>query len=91
MHQPTSVLYSTYCQVNLADQYFSYTVDVSNVGCKCNAAMYFINMPGYENGSPYPADWGVYYCDANNVNGNKCPEYDTFEGCLLYTSPSPRD
>jgi len=69
-----------YWQVELADHYFSYTVDVSNVGCKCNAAMYFINMPGYENGQPYPADWGVYYCDANFVNGNWCPEYDTFEG-----------
>ena len=44
---------------------------MSNVGCKCNAAMYFINMPGYENGNPYPAEWGVYYCDANFVNGKE--------------------
>ena len=69
-----------YWQTNLADNVWSYDIDVSNVGCKCNAAMYWVNMPGYENGSPYPAEWGLYYCDANFVNGNWCPEYDTFEG-----------
>jgi hypothetical protein len=69
-----------YWQANLADQVWSYDIDVSSVGCKCNAAMYWVNMPGYEGGAPYPAEWGVYYCDANYVNGNWCPEYDTFEG-----------
>jgi len=69
-----------YWQTDLADHVWSYDIDVSNVGCHCNAAMYWVNMPGYENGSPYPADWGIYYCDANFVNGNWCPEYDTFEG-----------
>ena len=28
------------------DKEFSYSVDVSNVGCHCNAAAYFIDMPG---------------------------------------------
>ena len=37
-------------------QVWSYDVDVSNVACKCNAAMYWVNMPGYENGNPYPAE-----------------------------------
>jgi len=69
-----------YWQTDLADQVWSYDIDVSNVGCKVNAAMYWVNMPGYEGGSPYPAEWGIYYCDANFVNGNWCPEYDTFEG-----------
>jgi len=69
-----------YWQTNLADNVWSYDIDVSNVGCKCNAAMYWVNMPGYENGSPYAAEWGNYYCDANFVNGNWCPELDTFEG-----------
>jgi len=69
-----------YWQTNLANQVFSYDIDVSNVGCKCNAAMYWVNMPGYSGESPEPAEWGIYYCDANNVNGNWCPEYDTFEG-----------
>ena len=35
-----------YWQTNLADNVWSYDVDVSNVGCKCNAAMYWVNMPG---------------------------------------------
>merc|ERR1719357_1591730 len=37
-------------------------------------------MPGYENGNPYPAEWGIYYCDANYVNGNWCPACDR-AGC----------
>ena len=35
-----------YWQTDLADNVWSYDVDVSNVGCKCNAAMYWVNMPG---------------------------------------------
>ena len=35
-----------YWQTNLADQVWSYDIDVSSVGCKCNAAMYWVNMPG---------------------------------------------
>jgi len=70
-----------YWQTDLANKVFSYDIDVSNVGCKCNAAMYFVNMPGFDgNNNPDPAEWGIYYCDANFVNGNWCPEYDTFEG-----------
>ena len=41
---------------NKTYQVWSYDVDVSNVACKCNAAMYWVNMPGYENGNPYPAE-----------------------------------
>merc|ERR1712212_1020530 len=70
-----------YWQTELYNKVFSYDIDVSAVGCKCNAAMYWVNMPGYDgNGNPDPAEWGIYYCDANFVNGNWCPEYDTFEG-----------
>ena len=69
-----------YWQTDLANNVWSYDIDVSGVTCKCNAAMYWVNMPGFEGGSPYPAEWGIYYCDANFVNGNWCPEYDTFEG-----------
>jgi len=71
-----------YWQPTLADQVWSYDIDVSSVGCKCNAAMYFAMMPGYQGGEPFDGEWGVYYCDANFVNGNWCPEYDTFEGNL---------
>ena len=60
----------------LNDKRFSYTIDVSQVGCHCNAAAYFSNM----HTNVDPGEWGRYYCDANNVNGVWCPEYDIFEG-----------
>merc|ERR1711936_871281 len=63
-----------YWQIPLMDKEFSYSVDVSNVGCHCNAAAYFIDMPGNNPGA------GDYYCDANFGNNIWCPEYDTFEG-----------
>lgn len=71
---------------------FSYDVDVSNVGCHCNAAAYFIDMPGLSStqyhkififthylpgNNPGAGDW---YCDANFGNNIWCPEYDTYEG-----------
>jgi hypothetical protein len=62
-------------QVNLKDHHFSYEINVSNVGCHCNAAAYFIGMPGNNIG-----DSGDYYCDANHGNNQWCPEHDTYEG-----------
>ena len=41
---------------------FIYSIDVSNVDCHCNAAAYFIDMPGNNAGA------GDYYCDANFGN-----------------------
>merc|ERR550519_2692673 len=74
----------TYWSVDLRNKHWSYTIDVSNDGCKCNTAMYWVKMPGYEihNGEqvPAPGPGGDYYCDANYVNSNWCPEYDTYEG-----------
>ena len=49
-------------QTELMNKVFSYSIDVSNVGCHCNAAAYFINMPGNNAGA------GDYYCDANLGN-----------------------
>jgi len=63
-----------YWQTPLMDKHFAYTLDLSNVGCHCNAAAYFINMPGNNAGD------GDYYCDANFGNSIWCPEYDTMEG-----------
>jgi len=63
-----------YWQIPLMNKEFSYDVDVSNVGCHCNAAAYFIDMPG---NNPGAGDW---YCDANFGNNIWCPEYDTYEG-----------
>ena len=41
-----------YWQTDLADHVWSYDIDVSNVGCKCNAAMYWVNMPGMRVAAP---------------------------------------
>merc|ERR1712142_646097 len=67
------------------NKHFAYTLDLSNVPCHCNAAAYFVKMPGNN-----PGD-GDYYCDANLGNNIWCPEYDVMEGnkhtlaCTLYT------
>jgi len=64
----------------LLDKTFSFTADVSSVGCGCNAALYLSKMPAYnENQQPDPTSWGNYYCDANNVSGEWCPEMDIME------------
>ena len=66
----------SFWQTPLADKHFSYTVDLSNVECGCNAGGYFVNMPGNpNNGGP----GGDFYCDANMGNNMWCPEYDTME------------
>jgi len=70
-----------YWQAPLLGNHISYTVDVSNVGCHCNSAFYFVQMPGYDSSQNVIAGpGGDYYCDANHVNDNWCPEYDTWEG-----------
>ena len=69
----------------LANKHFAYTLDLSNVPCHCNAAAYFVDMPGNNAGD------GDYYCDANHGNNIWCPEYDVMEGnkhtiaCTLHT------
>lgn len=58
----------------------TYTVDLSQVGCSCNAAFYTSQMPGHKwDGSSDPTDGGDYYCDANRVGGEYCPEMDILE------------
>jgi len=64
-----------YWQVPLMDRHFTYTVDLSGVGCNCYAAAYFVSMPGSN-----PGYEGDYYCDANHGNDAWCPEYDLLEG-----------
>merc|ERR1711962_1180951 len=63
-----------YAQIPLNNKHFAYTLDLSNVPCHCNAAAYFVKMPGNN-----PGD-GDYYCDANLGNNIWCPEYDVMEG-----------
>ena len=63
-------------------------LDIREVGCHCNAAAYFVKMPGYNfEQNPEPGEDGDYYCGANRGNGVWCPEYDTWEG-NMYTMAS---
>jgi hypothetical protein len=40
-----------------------YDVDLKDVGCGCNAALYLVQAGKHAGPS------GDFYCDANNVNG----------------------
>lgn len=68
----------------------SYTVDRNQVGCSCNSALYFAALPGYNADQDLNlSDQGTYYCDANKVFGNYCPEMDVSEAnrYTLQTTP----
>lgn len=51
-----------------------YDMDLSEVGCGCVTALYSILMPHVEEGEDE-----FKYCDANNVGGHWCPEFDLME------------
>jgi len=69
---------------NFLDRSIQFTLDLSQVGCACNAAVYLVSMPGYKsNQQPDPSTCGDYYCDANTVCGVYCPEMDLVE-CNQY-------
>jgi len=71
----------SYAQFPLLGKTLTYTIDLADVGCSCNAALYWVSMPGYgANGQPAPSEKGNFYCDANKVWGTWCWEMDTFEG-----------
>jgi len=55
-------------------------VDLSQLGCGCVAALYLVSMPGKkQDGTFDPSDDKLYYCDANQVGGVYCPEFDIME------------
>jgi hypothetical protein len=69
---------------------FTYTVDMSQISCGVNAALYTVEMPkgGKE---PGYVDYGYGYCDANCVDGGCCPEFDIQEAstkAMVYTTHS---
>jgi len=60
----------------------SFNVDLSQVGCACNIALYLIHGPARDwsgNPSPGACPKSPYYCDANRVCGQWCPEVDVME------------
>jgi len=82
--------YTAKCQTNfdpdvfrrfyVLDKTLSFTTDVSTISCGCNAAIYFVLMPAYnQSQKPDPSSCGNYYCDANQVCGLWCPEVDLME------------
>ena len=47
--------------------------------CGCVAAFYTVALPAIgSDGQPHNTD-GYYYCDANNITGEYCPEFDIME------------
>merc|ERR1719410_377995 len=66
-------------QLKLLGRAMSFTVDLSHVGCACNLAFYLVSMPArgpdgmFSHGDE---DLGQppFYCDANKVGGQWCPE-----------------
>jgi len=69
-----------YKHFDLLGAELSYDVDISNVDCSCNSALFFTGMPGFlPNGQYAKGGLGDYYCDANKVGGVWCWEMDTLE------------
>ena len=64
----------------LLDKTLNMTVDVSTINCGCDASLYLVAMPAYNQyGKPDPTRCNDYYCDANEVCGIFCPEMDIME------------
>ena len=75
---------------SLLGKEFIYTVNRSAVGCSCNSALYFVSMPAF--GQDQNADsgkYGDYYCDANKVGGEYCPEMDVSEANKYTMATTP--
>mmetsp|Transcript_19652 Transcript_19652/g.56298 ORF Transcript_19652/g.56298 Transcript_19652/m.56298 type:complete len:648 (+) Transcript_19652:71-2014(+) len=72
----------SFAQFHLLGKSLSYYVDLSAVHCSCNLAFYLISAPARDpDGVPTFGEcaWSPYYCDANRVCGQWCPELDIME------------
>ena len=74
-HRPSSRDWSAqrYDKLRLLGRTLRWTIDVSNVGCNCNAALYLTHMP-------QPDAAGSRYCDIQWGDPERCLEIDLFEG-----------
>lgn len=69
-----------YYNMPLLGKRLTFDVNMNQVGCSCNGALYFVTMPGYNSAQqPAPGQDKDYYCDANDVGGTYCPEMDVME------------
>ena len=76
----SSLSAGSYVKFSLLGKSLTYDIDLNDVGCSCNAALYFVAMPGIApGGQPAPGGMGNYYCDANKVGDVWCWEMDTIE------------
>lgn len=67
-----------------------YTVKLGDAGCNCVAAFYMVAMPGKDSSGNYaPSHDNSYYCDANNVGGVWCPEWDISEANIHAFQSTP--
>mmetsp|Transcript_89375 Transcript_89375/g.252218 ORF Transcript_89375/g.252218 Transcript_89375/m.252218 type:complete len:628 (+) Transcript_89375:32-1915(+) len=70
----------------------TYTADLSKVGCGCNLAVYLISEPALDvTGKPTTGtcSYSPYYCDANMVCGQWCPELDIMEANRMTLQATP--
>lgn len=71
--------FDIYAKMNILGKLLSYTVDMSKVGCGCNAGAYFVQMPGKDSSGNYALTVdNDYYCDGNH-NQSYCPTYNLIE------------
>jgi len=75
---------------NLLGGFIEYDMLLNDSNCGCVAAFYTVLMPGRkENGQYDPSENGMFYCDANKVGGNYCPEFDLMEANLYAFQTTP--
>lgn len=72
-----------YYKPNLLGGSVEYDVDLSKENCGCVAAFYLVGAPGKNRSGQFWNTDGYYYCDANQVGGNYCPEYDIMEANMF--------
>jgi hypothetical protein len=79
---------TSYQTFTLVGKELSYDVDMSEIPCGVNAALYTVEMPKAGKGSSGAA-YGTGYCDANYVGGTGCAEFDIQEAnnkAMVYTT-----
>ena len=75
---------------NLLGGSVEWDIDLSNHECGCIAAWYLVKMPGKDDqGNLWMDTDGYGYCDANQVDGNWCPEFDIMEANKFSWASTP--